>query len=58
MEIPANIAADRALTQQAVALSVIKQSAERDRALAGILEQAVDNVPTSPLRGSRVNISA
>lgn len=57
MDIPADIAAQAFLTRQAVALSVIKQAADTDKKLAGILEQAADNLATSG-RGQRVNIRA
>lgn len=58
MDIPFTIAAEQGLLRQAVALSVIKQAAQADRQIAGILEQAIENVPVSASRGSRVNISA
>jgi hypothetical protein len=57
MELPAGIAAQAAITQQNVALSVIKQAAQADRQIANILENAIQNVPTSRL-GSNVNFSA
>ncbi|MCB9965457.1 MAG: hypothetical protein H6855_05195 [Rhodospirillales bacterium] len=55
--LPAGIAAQQALTQQAVALETVKKSAEADRALANILAETVDNVPTGS-RGTVVNIQA
>ncbi len=57
MDIPSGIAAEQALLRQAVALSVLKQSAQADKAIANILEQAVQSVPASG-RGGIVNISA
>lgn len=42
MEISAGIAAQLAITKQNVALSVIKQSAEADQAVANILEASID----------------
>lgn len=57
MELPASIAAQAAITQQNVALSVIKQAAQADRQIANILENAIQNVPTSRL-GGNVNFSA
>lgn len=43
MQISSAIAAQLAITQQNVALSVIKQSAEADQAVAQILEASVDS---------------
>jgi hypothetical protein len=57
MEIPAELAAQRALTQQNVTLSVIKQSAETQKAIAGILEQSAEALAEYG-RGSNVNIRA
>lgn len=57
MDIPADIAAQAFLTRQAVALSVIKQAADTDKKIAGILEQAADNLAVSG-RGQRVNVRA
>lgn len=54
-EIPATIAAEAALTRQAVALSVVKQNAEAAQGLANILEQAVQNVPVSSTKGANIN---
>lgn len=54
-QIPATIAAEAALTRQAVALSVIKQNAEAAQGLANILEQSVQNVPVSSSRGANIN---
>ncbi len=56
--IPAGIAAEAALTRQNVALSVIKQSAEQDKAIASILDQAVENTSSNSGRGQNVNILA
>lgn len=57
MEIPATIAAEAALTRQAIALSVVKQAADIEKALVSILEQALESVPSSAVRGTNVNIS-
>lgn len=58
VDLPAGLAAKAALTQQAVALSVIKQNAEMAQNLVAILDQAVANVPVSGARGANVNFSA
>mgnify|MGYP001334403188 CR=1 FL=1 len=58
MNIPAGIAAEMALNQQAVAMSVVKQNAEADQKIAQILEQAVQSAPVSQTRGSNLNITA
>jgi hypothetical protein len=57
-EIPAQLAAEQALLRQNVALSTIKQSAEQSQKIAAILEEAVESVPASPVRGTNVNITA
>ncbi len=56
MDIPASVAADAALTRQAIALEVIRASAKADKQIANMLEQAVQNVPTGS-RGANVNLS-
>jgi len=54
--IPAGIAAEAALTRQNVALSVVKQSAEQDKAVANILDQAVQDASSSNGRGQNIDI--
>lgn len=54
---PAGIAAQQALTQQAVSLEVVRASAEADRQIANILTEAVEGAASSG-RGSIVNITA
>lgn len=49
------IAAEQAILQQNVALSVLKQSAQADKAIANILEQTVQ---ASKTLGTNVNIRA
>jgi hypothetical protein len=53
--IPAGIAAQTALLQQNVALSVIKQNAQADQAIAAILQESADTVAAAS-RGHNVNI--
>lgn len=55
--IPPQIAMEMALARQNVAVSVMKQAAQADRAIANILANAVANVPVSG-RGGIVNTSA
>ena len=55
--IPAGIAAQQALTQQAIALETVKKSNEADQAIANLIAEAADSVPTGS-RGSVVNITA
>lgn len=57
MEIPAAVAANAALTRQAIALEVVKMAAQMDRQLVAIIENATQTVPPSN-RGARVNLSA
>jgi hypothetical protein len=56
MEIPDSIAAELSVLRQNVALSVIKSSAEADKAIASILEQSISVGP--PARGANINLSA
>ena len=56
MELPATIAAEAALTRQNVALSVIKQSANQDKAIAKILDDATRTTPAHGTRGTHVNL--
>ena len=55
---PAAIAAEQAIIKQNVALSVVKASAEADRAIANILDQAARSAPVSGTLGTNVRISA
>jgi hypothetical protein len=55
-EIPYEIAARTAITQQNIALSVIKQSADADKAIANILDKSLSVTPSG--RGGHVNLSA
>lgn len=57
MDIPSGIAAQQAILQQNIALSVIKQSADADKAIANILAEAVQSVPSGSL-GGNVNLLA
>ena len=56
VSLPAGIAAKAALTQQAIAMSVIKQNAEMVENLVAVLDQAL-NVPVSSTRGSNFSSS-
>jgi hypothetical protein len=56
--LPAGIEAQFAQTQLNVGLANIKANAEADKAIANILEQAVENVPTSSFRGTNLNTTA
>lgn len=57
MDIPADIAAQMAIARQNVALSVIKRNAQAEQQISAILEQAVQNVPASPVRGAHFSRS-
>ena len=56
-QLSAGISAQMAQTQKNFALSAVKQSAQNDRQIASLLQEAVQNVPTGS-RGNSVNISA
>lgn len=55
--IPAGLAAQQAVAQQNIALSVIKQSAQADQAIADLVADAVESAPTTGSRGSLVNFT-
>jgi len=55
MQVPADIAAQDAQARLNVALSSVKRNAQAEQQVAAILEQAVENVPVSPVRGAHVN---
>ncbi len=54
----AAISAQIAMTRQNAALGMMKSNANADKAMANMLAQAVESVPTSSGRGSIVNITA
>ncbi|MCB9991051.1 MAG: putative motility protein [Rhodospirillales bacterium] len=56
--VSAGIAAQVALTQQAIALEVLKQSVELQQQAAAALIDAVASVPVSGSLGVNINISA
>ncbi len=56
--ISAGVAVQAALTRQAIALEVLKQSADLQQKSADILLESIVNVPASGNRGANVNISA
>ncbi len=58
MNVPAGIAAEQGMLRQNIALSVIKQNAEADRAIADILEQSARNVPLSASHGTNIDTKA
>lgn len=58
MEIPDVLAAEMAIAQQNIALSMVKNAAETSQKIADILMQSAANVPASGIRGTQVNFSA
>lgn len=56
--VPAAIAAEAAILRQNVALSVVRQSAEADQAIANIIQQSAENIAVNASRGNTVNIRA
>ena len=58
MEISAGIQVQAAMTRQSIAMSVLKQAADMEKQLAGILEAAIASVPVSSVRGSALNLQA
>lgn len=58
MDIPAGVAAQAAMTRQAIAMSMVKQAADMEKQLVAILDAAISSVPVSSSRGSALNIQA
>lgn len=58
MDIPAGIAAQAALTRQAITIQVVKQAADMEKQLVAMLEEAILSVPVSSSRGASLNIQA
>jgi len=56
MQLPAAIAAESAILRQNVALSSIKQNAERDEQFANIIAETANSAPVSETRGTNVNV--
>ncbi len=56
MDIPPDIAAQAAVLRQNIAISVLKHSADAEKAIANILEQSLTVTPSG--RGGNVNFSA
>lgn len=57
MDLPPVIAAEQAIAQQNIALSVIKQSAQADGAIASVLEESAQAL-SAGVRGTSVDIKA
>ncbi len=57
MQIPPTIAAEAALPQQNLQLSLIKKNAQQGQAIANIVEQAVQNAPSGGSRGTTIDIT-
>lgn len=58
MDIPAGIAAQVAMTRQAIAMTMVRQAADMEKQLVAILDQAIANVPVSSSRGIALNTQA
>jgi hypothetical protein len=56
MDISAGIAAQAALTRQAMAVSMVKHAADMEKQLVAVLDAAISSVPVSSARGSALNI--
>lgn len=56
--LPATIAAEMTMTRQAASMSIMKSNAEAQQEMAQVLENAVENLPTSPVRGTNVDMTA
>lgn len=54
----AALVAQQSILQQNIAMSVIKQANDMQKAMADILMQSAANVPVSASRGTSVNLSA
>ena len=56
--IPTAIYAQMAQVQANTATSFVKSNAESERQIANVLGRAIENVPTSSVRGTQLDISA
>lgn len=57
MEIPAGIAANVALTRQAIALETVKSAADMAQKMADMIAETAQNVPMASSRGTIVNFT-
>jgi hypothetical protein len=57
-DLPPTMAAEMALTRQAVSLSIMRQTHDMEQKLVSILDQSLRNVPVSSSRGSQFNATA
>lgn len=51
------VGAQQAMTQQAMALSMVKVAADASQKMADLIAQSADSVPVSGSRGGNVNFS-
>lgn len=56
MDIPAGLAANSAISRQNIALSGIKQAADRDQQFAEKIAETIQSSPAGGARGSHVNL--
>ncbi len=57
MDIQSGLAAQVAQTRSELATNAVKQAAEQDKQISDVLDTAASSVPSSPVRGTNVNIS-
>ena len=58
MDAASGIAAQIAQTRTNVAYSAIKSNAQAEQQIANVLQNAISNVPNSPVKGVNVDLSA
>ncbi len=58
MDATTGVALQVAATRNDLALNAIKQNAESDKQIADLLQSAAASVPSSPVRGTNVNVKA
>lgn len=58
MDIASSVAAQLAQSRQDFAVGAIKSNAENEKQIADLLQSAVASVPSSPVRGTNVNVKA
>lgn len=51
------VGAQQAMTQQAIAISMVKAASDSSQKMADLLAQMVESVPVSGSRGGNVNFS-
>lgn len=58
MDIASSVAAQLGQSRQDFAVDAIKSNADNEKQVADLLQSAIASVPSSPIRGTNVNVKA